>query len=170
MNRLKELRESKNLTFKQLSNELKSRNVSIYPDSLSKYERGARNPKIDKWQALADYFNVSVPYLQGEIFKEDLDDEAQEMFEDVQDYAGDRMTVATREKCPCCDFDSDGFGKNIIGKGYGSCEIRLYRATKYDFYIYSYSVGAEALLKDWFEIYSQKVRFCPVCGRRLAID
>lgn len=54
------------------------------------------------------------------------------------------MTVATREKCPCCDFDSDGFGKNIIGKGYGSCEIRLYRATKYDFYIYSYSVGAES--------------------------
>ena len=86
MNRLKELRESKNLTFKELSNELKSRNVSISPDSLSKYERGARNPKIDKWQALADYFNVSVPYLQGEIFKEDLDDEAQEMFEDVQDY------------------------------------------------------------------------------------
>ena len=29
------------------------------------------------------------------------------------------------KKCPCCDFDSDGFGKNIIGKGYGSCEIRL---------------------------------------------
>ena len=72
-----------------------------------------------------------------------------------------------QKKCSCCDFDSDGFGKNIIGKGYGSCEIRLYRATKYDFYIYSYSVGAEALLKDWFEIYSQKVRFCPVCGRRL---
>lgn len=86
MNRLKELRESKNLTFKELSNELKSRNVSISPDSLSKYERGARNPKIDKWQALADYFGVLVPYLQGKIFKEDLDDEAQEMFEDVQDY------------------------------------------------------------------------------------
>lgn len=41
MNRLKELRESKKLTFKELSNELKSRNVSISPDSLSKYERGA---------------------------------------------------------------------------------------------------------------------------------
>lgn len=40
------------------------------------------------------------------------------------------MTVATREKCPCCDFDSDGFGKNIIGKGYGSCEIRLYTPKK----------------------------------------
>lgn len=65
MNRLKELRESKKLTFKELSNELKSRNVSISPDSLSKYEREARNPKIDKWQALADYFGVSIPYLQG---------------------------------------------------------------------------------------------------------
>lgn len=52
---------------------------------------------------------------------------------------------AKRKKCLCCDFDADGFGKNIIGKGYDSCEIRLYRATKYDFYIYSYSVGAEAL-------------------------
>ena len=73
MNRLKELRESKNLTFKELSNELKSRNVSISPDSLSKYERGARNPKIDKWQALADYFNVSVPYLRGATTYEVLD-------------------------------------------------------------------------------------------------
>lgn len=73
MNRLKELRESKNLTFKELSNELKSRNVSISPESLSKYERGARNPKIDKWQALADYFNVSVPYLQGATTYEVLD-------------------------------------------------------------------------------------------------
>ena len=73
MNRLKELRESKNLTFKELSNELKSRNVSISPDSLSKYERGARNPKIDQWQALADYFGVSIPYLQGEISYKALD-------------------------------------------------------------------------------------------------
>ena len=73
MNRLKELRESKNLTFKELSNELKSRNVSISPDSLSKYERGARNPKIDKWQALADYFGVSIPYLQGKTSYKALD-------------------------------------------------------------------------------------------------
>ena len=73
MNRLKELRESKKLTFKELSNELKSRNVSISPDSLSKYEREARNPKIDKWQALADYFGVSIPYLQGKISYKALD-------------------------------------------------------------------------------------------------
>ena len=73
MNRLKELRKSKKLTFKELSNELKSRNVSISPDSLSKYEREARNPKIDKWQALADYFGVSIPYLQGKTSYKALD-------------------------------------------------------------------------------------------------
>lgn len=39
--------------------------IKISPDSLAKYERGDREPKIDKWQALADFFNVSVPYLQG---------------------------------------------------------------------------------------------------------
>jgi len=113
-----------------------------------------------KQKAYLDKYNTEIQFVRSEY----------RYVEKSKRKAGDRMTVATREKCPCCDFDSDGFGKNIIGKGYGSCEIRLYRATKYDFYIYSYSVGAEALLKDWFEIYSQKVRFCPVCGRRLAID
>lgn len=65
MNRLKELRQRKNLTFKELSKKLQADGIRISSDSLAKYERGDREPKIDKWQALADFFNVSVPYLQG---------------------------------------------------------------------------------------------------------
>lgn len=65
MNRLKELRTNKGLTLKELSDELNKNNVKISADSLAKYERGDRNPKIDKWQALADFFDVSVGYLQG---------------------------------------------------------------------------------------------------------
>ena len=65
MNRLKELRQRKNLTFKELSKKLQEDGIRISSDSLAKYERGDREPKIDKWQALADFFNVSVPYLQG---------------------------------------------------------------------------------------------------------
>ncbi|RGW84869.1 helix-turn-helix domain-containing protein [Lactobacillus amylovorus] len=65
MNRLNELRTQNNLTFRQLSEKLKEMGIKISPDSLAKYERGDREPKIDKWQALADFFNVSVPYLQG---------------------------------------------------------------------------------------------------------
>lgn len=64
MNRIAELRKKNGLTLKELSNELSKHGSKISADSLAKYERGERNPKIDKWQALADFFNVSVPYLQ----------------------------------------------------------------------------------------------------------
>ena len=65
MNHLKELRPKKGLTFKELSQELAKNNVKIAPDSLAKYERGERNPKIDKLEALSEFYNVSIPYLQG---------------------------------------------------------------------------------------------------------
>ena len=81
MNRIKQLRKNKCLTLAELG-----KKVQIPNNTLSQYENEKRKPKLETWQALADYFNVSVPYLQGKIFKEDLDDEAQEMFEDVQDY------------------------------------------------------------------------------------
>ena len=72
MNRIKILRLVNNKTQKDLAKYLNvSKQAIVY------YEQGKRNPKPENWQALADYFNVSVPYLQGEIFKEDLDDEAQ---------------------------------------------------------------------------------------------
>lgn len=65
MNRLKELRQSKGLTFKELSTELLKNNIKISPDALAKYEREERKPKIDKWEALAHFYNVPIPYLQG---------------------------------------------------------------------------------------------------------
>ena len=65
MNRIKQLRKNKGLSIDQLSNELKMKNTPISSASISKYEREERNPKIKSWEALADYFNVSVPYLQG---------------------------------------------------------------------------------------------------------
>ena len=81
MNRIKQLRLANKLSQAELG-----RRTKISNQSISAYESGYREPNSNNWQALADYFNVSVPYLQGKIFKEDLDDEAQEMFEDVQDY------------------------------------------------------------------------------------
>lgn len=65
MDRLKELRKKKHLTLKELSEQLKENGVFISSDSLAKYERGDRKPKIDKLKALADFFDVSVSYLQG---------------------------------------------------------------------------------------------------------
>ena len=65
MNRLKELRKKEGLTLKEVSDKLKARDVKVLPDSLAKYERGDREPKLETWQKLADFFQVSVPYLQG---------------------------------------------------------------------------------------------------------
>lgn len=65
MNRIKQLRKEKGLSIDQLSNELKKNHTPISPASISKYEREERNPKIKSWKILANYFNVSVSYLQG---------------------------------------------------------------------------------------------------------
>ena len=65
MNRIKELRHQRGLTLKELSEQLQKRDLIITPDALAKYERGDREPKIEIWQKLADFFGVSVPYLIG---------------------------------------------------------------------------------------------------------
>lgn len=59
-NRIKELRQKNHLTLKEVSQK-----VGMANNTLSRYETGKREPKLETWQKLADYFNVSVPYLQG---------------------------------------------------------------------------------------------------------
>ena len=60
MNRLKELRQKNNLTLKELGQK-----IGMANNTLSQYETGKREPKLETWNKLADYFHVSVPYLQG---------------------------------------------------------------------------------------------------------
>lgn len=67
-NRLKELRQKKNLTLKKLG-----KHVGMLDSTLSQYENGKREPGREVWQKLADYYGVSVPYLKGEIDTEYLE-------------------------------------------------------------------------------------------------
>lgn len=60
MNRLKELRQKNNLTLKELGQK-----VGMANNTLSRYETGKREPKLETWNKLAVFFNVSIPYLQG---------------------------------------------------------------------------------------------------------
>lgn len=60
MNRLKETRQEKNLTQKDVSV-----GTGIPTNTYSNYERGDREPKLETWQKLADYFGVPVGYLMG---------------------------------------------------------------------------------------------------------
>ena len=64
-NRIRELRKEHGLTLQELSSL-----VGLGVSTLSGYEKekgekGFRNPKIENWQKLADYFGVTVGYLQG---------------------------------------------------------------------------------------------------------
>ncbi|MBT0897675.1 helix-turn-helix domain-containing protein [Streptococcus lutetiensis] len=67
MTRLKKLRQEKDLTLLELREELKDKQgITFSTSQLSSFENGKRSPRRkDAWELIADYFNVSVPYLLG---------------------------------------------------------------------------------------------------------
>lgn len=58
--RLKELREEKNLTINGIAKE-----IGIPASSISRWENQKRMPTIDSLFMLAQYFNVTTDYLLG---------------------------------------------------------------------------------------------------------
>ena len=68
MNRIKILRLVNNKTQKDIADYL-----GLTESAIAYYEKGKRTPKPETWQALADYFDVSVPYLRGATTYEILD-------------------------------------------------------------------------------------------------
>lgn len=142
MNRIKELRKQKNLTLKQLSNSLKEKGLSLSTDSLSKYERGARNPKIENWVKLAKFFNVSIAYLKGE----------------------------NQKNCPYCHsekaiiqlFDEI---QVYISNGLNNQSLVLV----YDFSDEAMT-DEEFVNAPFGKQLNPKIKFCPMCGRDLRSD
>lgn len=65
-NRLRELRKKLGFTRKQVSEDMKECGIDIPPSTLSSYEKGERNPKIDKLEDLAFYYRVPLSYLKGD--------------------------------------------------------------------------------------------------------
>lgn len=80
MNRIKEIRLQKKVSQKDLAEA-----IDITRQAISLYEKNLRTPSPKVWQALADFFNVSVPYLQGKILFVDLSEDEQRIFTDVLD-------------------------------------------------------------------------------------
>ena len=58
--RLRELRQEKGLSMKQLAKELKTTDAAV-----SNWENEINEPKISYLKAIAQYFNVSADYLLG---------------------------------------------------------------------------------------------------------
>lgn len=59
-NRIAELRKNKKLSQSELAKE-----TGLTRQAISLYEIGKREPKLKIWIKLADFFNVSVAYIQG---------------------------------------------------------------------------------------------------------
>ena len=60
MNRIRQLREENKISQADLAKYL-----GVTHQSISLYERGDREPKLETWQKFAEYFEVQVDYLQG---------------------------------------------------------------------------------------------------------
>lgn len=60
MNRIKEVRKKKGLSLQQVADA-----VGVGNNTISRYETGKREPKLETWNKLAEYFNVPTSYLMG---------------------------------------------------------------------------------------------------------
>lgn len=60
MNRIAKVRKEQGKSQTKIADSL-----GISRQAISLYERGEREPKLDTWQKLANYFNVPVSYIQG---------------------------------------------------------------------------------------------------------
>ena len=86
MNRIKEIRQEKNLSQTDIAKAL-----GVTRQAISLYEKGDREPKLETWQKLADFFNVPVDYLLGiskdrsTLTIDDLNPEEQEAYERITD-------------------------------------------------------------------------------------
>lgn len=65
-NRLLELRSASKISLATLSKSLKANyQVKVSPQSLMRYEKSETDPRMEIWEALADFFGVDVQYIQG---------------------------------------------------------------------------------------------------------
>ncbi|HFU4001217.1 TPA: helix-turn-helix domain-containing protein [Streptococcus suis] len=91
MNRLKELRQEKKLSQKELAEK-----IGVHYRTLQNWENGESQIKPDKAQALADHFGVSVGYLLGYSEYRQLESALQKKSfkdpESIQDFADDIAT------------------------------------------------------------------------------
>lgn len=60
MNRLRELRIKAGMSQKELG-----RKIDRNENTICKYEKGLREPKLETWKALANFFHVTPQYLVG---------------------------------------------------------------------------------------------------------
>ena len=91
-NRLREVRNKTNLTLSSYS-----RMIGIPSNTLRQYETGKREPRLETWEKLANFWEVSVPYLQGL-------DQIWYQAECLECHKVFRISSQDADKVKCCPF------------------------------------------------------------------
>ena len=94
MNRIKELREKKNISMKAAAQQL-----NIPYTTYVNYEKGSREPTSEMLITLADFFNTSIDYLIGRDTLNSIENDMTiDSFEDEDIYRIERARKAMPEK------------------------------------------------------------------------
>ena len=91
-NNLRYERKKQNKLLKDVSKDL---NIPV--NTLSNYERGDREPKLEIWQKLADYYGVPLGYLQGAHSPENEDEYIQSLIQHTINSSNSYMNNAEDE-------------------------------------------------------------------------
>lgn len=71
--------------------------IGIPSNTLSQYETGKREPRLETWKKLANFWEVSVPYLQGL-------DQIWYQAECLECHKVFRISSQDADKVKCCPF------------------------------------------------------------------
>lgn len=125
MNRIKELRMKKGKTLDQMQDE-----TGIKRGTISNYENGKTEPKLETWQKLADYFDVPVGYLQGVTDEKELTAKyAMDIMNDIYTSRFQKLKTEHSEQLSDMDNLSDD-DKRLIGSILRNFELDVLEIVK----------------------------------------
>lgn len=91
-NRIAELRKEKGVTLQQVADA-----IGVGNNTVSRYENGKREPKLETWFKLSDFFEVPVSYLQGignsRNYEENINTFKKDLYESISENLNDKLKV-----------------------------------------------------------------------------
>lgn len=149
MNRIKELRKQKGIGQKELA-----KSLGVTQQTISLYEKDSREPKLATWEKLANFFQVSLPFIQG------YDSEVQQKNE----------LTEKQKNCPYCHADSIGYVKPIFQNKFyldydtDGSEPKSHMSRTY---IKNNKIISETYFDGETKTEVRNIACCPICKREL---
>lgn len=143
-NRIKNLRIANNISQAELGNKVNASNQAI-----SAYESGFRNPKPETWQALADYFNVSIAYLKGAYSKDEILKMLQKAYKEGSKYQASNYYQIKNSICFNVDLIMIAHGQIEPNEPYINGMLSQSDVNNFEFWKQNFSFIFESVAIGW---------------------